>query len=124
MNDIDEVHDGWQGGLGATGAGVVKVANHRELRVALEQREHGSRKRVTKFVFELLLKALEGVDEGPKVERCPLVLPKHYIVERAATLVTSLQGGERFRHVGCGGNEFSNLVQGGGQVAIVQVIVG
>jgi hypothetical protein len=92
--------------------------------VALEQREHGW-KRCTKFVFKFLLEALEGFDKIPKVERRPLVLPKHHIQKRAAALITpSLQGGKRVCHVWCTGNEVTNLFQGWGHEAPVQVAVG
>jgi hypothetical protein len=78
-----------QVGVGAADGRVVEVPNHCQLRVALEQREHGG-KRVAKLVFEFLLEALEVFDKLPKFKCRPLVLPKKHIQKRTAALVTAL----------------------------------
>jgi hypothetical protein len=70
MDDVDEVMEsGHSSGEGAADGGVVEVPDHRQLRVALKQREHGG-KRCAKLVFEFLLEALEFFD-GPETEVPP-----------------------------------------------------
>jgi hypothetical protein len=67
FDDVDQVHNPGQGGLGALNGGVVKVPCHRELGVALKQRE----RRIdpgAKLLLHLQLQMLECLDEGMEVE--------------------------------------------------------
>jgi hypothetical protein len=78
QNDVDEVVDAGQRGQDPSDGCIIKIPNHRQLRVALEQREYGW-KRCTKLVFQRLLESLEGLDKALKMERHPIVLPKQHI---------------------------------------------
>ena len=101
--------------LGAQDGRVIEVASHRELGVALEQGE----RRVDvgpKLLFHLHLEDLKGFHKGTEMEGHPMVTAKKHIQEGAIALVVPLQGDERTGHLGGGGNNFAELVQGRGNV--------
>jgi hypothetical protein len=89
LNDVHQFHDSGQKSEGAPEGRVGEMPNHRQLRVALEQRKHGVKLR-TKFILQFLLEAVESFDKFPKVECRPMVLPYQHIQERAVALITSL----------------------------------
>jgi hypothetical protein len=67
FDNVDQIHNPGQGGLGALNGGIVKIPSHRELDMALDQREC----RIdlgTKLLLHLQLQMLECFDEGMEVE--------------------------------------------------------